>query len=66
MLAILTLLHVLLAPDTDIDGDDYGALAEYLAGCDPRDRTSLPYCLPGAEVPGSCSSSIPGAELEPC
>ena len=50
----------------DRDGDGYSDVRELVNGCDLFDPTSHPYCLPGAAVPGSCSSSIPGAELEPC
>lgn len=66
MFAFLTLLICLLFPSADVDRDGYSGTVERAAGCDPFDRNSLPYCLPGADVPGSCSSSIPGAELEPC
>ena len=70
MLAILAILLPMLLPAyltlPDRDGDGYSDVRELVTGCDPFDHTSRPYCLPGADVPGSCSSSIPGAELEPC
>ena len=69
MLAILALLALILPAYLtlpDRDGDGYSDVRELVNGCDLFDPTSRPYCLPGAAVPGSCSSSIPGAELEPC
>lgn len=65
-LALLLTLFPALRPAGDDDGDGASNLREMVHGCDPLDAASRPYCLPGAEVPGSCSSSIPGAELEPC
>ena len=69
MLALLALIALILPAYLtlpDIDGDGYSDVRELVVGCDLFDPTSRPYCLPGAAVPGSCSSSIPGAELEPC
>jgi hypothetical protein len=66
VLALLALMLDIFAPSLDIDRDGYTGNVERAAGCNPFDSTSLPYCLPGAEVPASCSSSIPGAEVEPC
>ncbi len=66
MLAILVLILPTHFSLPDIDGDGYSDVRELVVGCDLFDPTIRPYCLPGAAVPGSCSSSIPGAELEPC
>ena len=66
MIAFLCLLLYVILPDADVDGDGYGARVEYLAGCSPFDRESLPYCLPGNPYPASCGASIPGADLTPC
>lgn len=63
---LIALFPATLRPAGDEDGDGVANLRETIHGCDAFDAASRPYCLPGAEVPGSCSSSIPGAELEPC
>ena len=64
--AMLVLLLCLFGPSTDIDRDGYSACQERAYGCDPFDAASLPYCLPGSEIPGACSATIPGAALYPC
>jgi hypothetical protein len=64
--AMLVLLLCLLGPSTDIDRDGYSASQERAYGCDPFDAASMPYCLPGSEIPGACSANIPGTALYPC